>query len=331
MTTTRTSSSDRAPSRMPRKIRIGSRPSKLALAQASIVRERLTKQISGIEIEIVEIRTSGDKMTSASLADVGGKGLFIKELEQALAARTIDAAVHSMKDLPAVLPQQFRVAAVLERENTADILVTRDGSALAALPAGARLGTSSSRRRFQALRKNRAIEILPLRGNVDTRLARIADGTFDAIIVAMAGVKRLGRVNDVKFVELDGRDFIPAGGQGALAIETLADSDAADLVSAISDPRAFYETAAERAFLATIGASCTTPVGVRATMPTDPLRAGTLLIWAMLFSQDGSRELVDAIIEPLDPNLAPSAAEYSGGRLAGDMLERGAAAILSSH
>jgi len=316
---------------MPRKIRIGSRRSKLALAQASIVRERLTKQISGIEIEIIEIRTSGDKMTSASLADVGGKGLFIKELEQALAARTIDAAVHSMKDLPAILPQQFRVAAVLERENTADILVTRDGAALAALPAGARLGTSSSRRRFQALRINRGIEILPLRGNVDTRLARIADGTFDAIIVAMAGVKRLGRVNDVKFVELDGRDFIPAGGQGALAIETLADSDAADLVSAISDPRAFYETAAERAFLATIGASCTTPVGVRATMPTDPLRAGTLLIWAMLFSQDGSRELVDAIIEPLDPNLAPSAAEYSGGRLAGDMLERGAAAILSSH
>ncbi|HMD04001.1 MAG TPA: hypothetical protein VKG68_01930, partial [Candidatus Binatus sp.] len=126
---------------MPRKIRIGSRPSKLALAQASIVRERLTKQISGIEIEIIEIRTSGDKMTSASLADVGGKGLFIKELEQALAAGTIDAAVHSMKDLPAVLPQEFRVAAVLERENTADILVTRDGSALAALPAGARLGT----------------------------------------------------------------------------------------------------------------------------------------------------------------------------------------------
>jgi len=316
---------------MPRKIRIGSRPSKLALAQAAIVRERLRKEIPGMEIEIVEIRTSGDKMTSASLADVGGKGLFIKELEQALAARTIDAAVHSMKDLPAVLPPEFRVAAVLARENTADILVTRDGSTLAALPAGARLGTSSSRRRFQALRKNRAIEILPLRGNVDTRLARIADGTFDAIIVAMAGVKRLGRVNDVKFVELDGRDFIPSGGQGALAIETLADRDTDDLahaLSAINDARAFYETAAERAFLAAIGASCTTPVGVRATMPTDPLRAGTLVVWAMLFSPDGSRELVDAIIEPLDPNLAPSAAEYSGGRLAGDMLERGAGALL---
>jgi hydroxymethylbilane synthase len=309
---------------MPRKIRIGSRPSKLALAQAAIVRERLTKQIPGIvEIEIIEIHTSGDKMTSASLADVGGKGLFIKELEQALAARTIDAAVHSMKDLPAVLPQQFRVTAVLERENTADILVTRDGSALAALPAGTRLGTSSSRRRFQALRMNRALEILPLRGNVDTRLARVADGTLDAIVVAMAGVKRLGRANDVKFVDLDAREFIPSGGQGALAIETLADSDVADLASAINDPRAFYETAAERAFLAAIGASCTTPVGVRATIAGDSLKLA-----AMLFSPDGARELVDAIIEPLDPNLAPSAAENSGQRLAEKMLARGAAAIL---
>ena len=208
---------------MPLKIRVGSRPSKLALAQAAIVRDLLSSKIPGIEIEIVEIRTSGDKNTSASLADVGGKGLFIKELEQALADRTIDAAVHSMKDLPAILPEQFRVAAVLERENTADILVTPDGSTLSALTAGARLGTSSSRRRLQALRINRGLTILPLRGNVDTRLARVADGTFDAIIIALAGVKRLGRAKDVKFVELDARDFIPAGGQGALAIETFAD------------------------------------------------------------------------------------------------------------
>ena len=316
---------------MPLKIKIGSRPSKLALAQASIVRDRLTAQISGIEIEIVEIRTSGDRMTSASLADVGGKGLFIKELEQALANRMVDAAVHSMKDLPALLPSQFRIAAVPGRENTSDILVTRDGSTLSALPAGARLGTSSSRRRFQALRVNRGLEILPLRGNVDTRLARVADGSFEAIIVAMAGLKRLDRVKDVKFVELDAPDFIPAGGQGALAIETLADHKGDELdraLSAINDARAFYETAAERAFLAALGASCTTPVGVRAFMPTDALRADTLVIWAMLFSPDGSRELSDAIIEARDPNLAPSAAENSGKGFAEVMLARGAAALL---
>jgi hydroxymethylbilane synthase len=308
------------------KIRIGSRPSKLALAQASIVRDRLAAQIAGTEIEIIEIRTSGDKMTSASLADVGGKGLFIKELEQALADRTIDAAVHSMKDLPAILPEQFRVAAVLERENTSDILVTRDGSTLSALPPGARLGTSSSRRRFQALRMNRGLAILPLRGNVDTRLARVADSTFDAIIVAIAGVNRLGRIKDVKFAELDARDFIPAGGQGALAIETLAHRKGDELdraLGAINDARAFYETAAERAFLASIDASCTTPVGVRARIDGD-----TLALAAMLFSPDAARELSESIREPLGSDLAPAAAENSGKRLAEKMLARGAAALL---
>ncbi len=313
---------------MPLKIRIGSRPSKLALAQASIVRARLAAQLFGAEIEIVEIRTSGDKMTSASLAEVGGKGLFIKELEQALANRTIDAAVHSMKDLPALLPSQFRIAAVPGRENTSDILVTRDGSTLSVLPAGARLGTSSSRRRFQALRKNRGLEILSLRGNVDTRLARVADGGFDAIIIAMAGLKRLGRVKDVKFVELDARDFIPAGGQGALAIETLANGGESSkeldrALSAINDPHAFYETAAERAFLAAIDASCTTPVGVRARIEGD-----TLALAAMLFSPDGARELSESIEEPVAHDLAAGAAENSGKRLAEKMLARGAATML---
>ncbi|HKN13469.1 MAG TPA: hydroxymethylbilane synthase [Candidatus Binatus sp.] len=307
------------------KIRIGSRSSKLALAQAAIVRDRLAAQIPA-EIEIVEIRTSGDKMTSASLADVGGKGLFIKELEQALADRMIDAAVHSMKDLPALLPERFRVAAVPARENTADILVTRDGSTLSTLPAGARLGTSSSRRRFQALRMNRGLEILPLRGNVDTRLARVADGSFDAIIVAMAGLRRLGRVKDVRFVELDARDFIPAGGQGALAIETLANRGANELdhaLSAINDARAFYETAAERAFLAAMNASCTTPVGVQARIDGD-----TLALAAMLFSPDGARDLSESMREPIASDFAPTAAEDSGKRLAEKMLARGAAALL---
>lgn len=309
------------------KIRIGSRPSKLALAQASIVRERLIAHDPAIEIQIVEIRTSGDKMTSASLAEVGGKGLFIKELEQALADKKIDAAVHSMKDLPAVLPPEFRIAAVPVREDTADILVTREASTLSALPAGARLGTSSSRRRFQALRLNRGLDVQPLRGNVDTRLSRVADGTFEAVILALAGVKRLGRINDLNFVELDARDFIPSGGQGALAVETCADRAANDLtraLAAINDAPAFFETVAERAFLATIGASCTMPVGVRATMGGDKLGLA-----AMLFSPDGSRELTEAIEEPLSADLAPSSAEAAGQLLAQKMLARGADSLLS--
>jgi hydroxymethylbilane synthase len=313
------------------KIKIGSRPSKLALAQAAIVRRRLAAQIPAAEIEVVEIRTSGDKLTTASLAEIGGKGLFIKELEQALVARQIDLAVHSMKDLPAVLAPQFRVSCVVERENTADVLVTREGATLAALPAGARLGSSSSRRRFQALRVNRGLEIVPLRGNVDTRLGKVADGSLDAIIVAMAGLKRLGRLGDVKFVELDARDFIPAGAQGALAIETLADrtvagsKDIDDALAALNDARAFYETAAERGFLARIEASCTTPVGVRATVAMT-----TLTMRAILFSPDGSRELSESIEDPLDPKLFASSAENIGKKLAEKMLARGAAAMLRS-
>jgi hydroxymethylbilane synthase len=307
------------------KIKIGSRPSKLALAQAAIVSGRLSAQIPGVEIEVVEIRTSGDKLTSGSLAEIGGKGLFVKELEQALAARRIDIAVHSMKDLPAVLPAEFRIASVVEREDTADVLVTRDGAALTALRAGAKLGTSSSRRRFQAARVNRGLEIVPLRGNVDTRLSRVADGSLDAVIVAKAGLKRLGRIADVKFVELDARDFIPAGAQGALAIETLADgsSEIHNMLEALNDARAFHETAAERGFLAAINASCTTPVGVRATV------APTLLTMrAILFSPDGAREISESIEDALDPKLAPSAAENTGKRLAEKMLARGAAAML---
>ena len=312
------------------KIKIGSRPSRLALAQASIVRARLAAQIPGVEIEVVEIRTSGDKLVSASLADVGGNGLFVKELEQALAAEEIDIAVHSMKDLPADLAPEFRVACVVERENTADVLVTRDGAALAEMPVGARLGTSSPRRRFQALRVNRGLEIQPLRGNVDTRLARVADGSLDAVIVAMAGLKRLGRIDTVKFVELDARDFIPAGAQGALAIETLTDRSGREIdhaLEALNDARAFYETAAERAFLAAIGASCTTPVGVRASVEATTSKVA---IRAILFSLDGAREISESLEDALDPKLAPVSAEKFGKRLAEKMLARGAAAMLRS-
>ena len=179
---------------------------------------------------------------------------------------------------------------------------------------------------MQALRINRGLTILPLRGNVDTRLARVADGTFDAIIIALAGVKRLGRAKDVKFVELDARDFIPAGGQGALALETLADRKGDELgraLAALNDVRASYETAAERAFLAAMGASCTTPVGVRAVVERDQLALA-----AMLFSPDGARELSGSLEQPLARDLAPSIAREAGKLLAGQMLARGAAALL---
>ena len=204
------------------KLRIGSRPSRLALAQAELVRAQLAQAVPDLACEIVEIRTSGDKMTTAYLARVGGKGLFIRELEQALLDKQIDLAVHSLKDLPAVLAPEFQLAAIPKREDPRDVLVTSDGGSFASLPKGARLGTSSLRRRFQALKANPGLDISPLRGNVDTRLQKVADGSLDAIVIAMAGLNRLGRASDVKFSPLDDRAFIPTGGQAALAVETLA-------------------------------------------------------------------------------------------------------------
>jgi hydroxymethylbilane synthase len=287
-------------------LRIGSRPSALALAQANLVKTRLVNavQVLRIEIdlrvEIVPISTSGDKMTSASLARVGGKGLFIRELEQALAEHRVDIAVHSMKDLPAILPAQFRIAAVPEREDPRDVLITRRGSGWDALPQGARLGTSSTRRRLEALRLRSDLDVQPLRGNVDTRLNRLANGDFNAIILAMAGLKRLGRSGDnFLYSPLDDLSFIPSGGQGALAIEALADTTirgSAELehaIASLNDPRAFAEVTAERSFLATIGASCVSPVGVKATADDD-----TLKLCAILFSANGEKSLAGAIEEP---------------------------------
>ncbi|HLX36296.1 MAG TPA: hydroxymethylbilane synthase, partial [Candidatus Binataceae bacterium] len=191
-------------------LKIGSRPSKLAIIQAEMVRDAIAAVLPELAIEIVPIKTTGDKILTPSLADVGGKGLFIKELEQALAEHRVDIAVHSMKDLPAVLESQFRIVATPERENPHDALIASNGARLKDLPKAARLGTSSARRRFEALRVNPHLEMVPLRGNVDTRLAKLQSGEMDAIIVAVAGLKRLGRLNDLRYEELDERDFVPA-------------------------------------------------------------------------------------------------------------------------
>lgn len=310
------------------RLRIGSRPSRLALAQTEIVRSRLAGMVPDLSAEVVEIRTSGDRMASASLAGVGGKGLFIRELEQALLEKRIDLAVHSMKDLPASLEPQFRIAAVSEREDPRDVLVTRDGSPLASLPKGTRLGTSSLRRRFQVLRANPGLEIFPLRGNVDTRVRRVTEDGLDAIVIAMAGLRRLGLSSDVRFTPLDERDFIPAGGQAVLAIETLANISSPQLdrtLAVLNDPRARFETTAERAFLAAIGASCATPVGAKATVAKDAVS-----LRAILFSRDGSAEMSDELEEPLDVDLAPSAAQSLGVRLGERMLARGADRLIAN-
>lgn len=314
-----------APSARP--LRIGSRPSRLALAQAEIVRNRLAEIAPRLKCEVVPIRTSGDRMTSASLAKVGGKGLFVKELEQALRERRIDLVVHSMKDLPAGLAPGLTIAAVPEREDPRDALITRQPGGLHALPRAARVGTSSSRRHFELVRLRPDLTVSPLRGNVDTRLERLARGELEAIILALAGLRRLGRLEGLNLQELDELDFVPAGGQGALAVEALLSApiggshEVADALSHLNDVSASAETTAERAFLAAIGASCVSPVGVRAK-----LEDGKLGLRAHLFSIDGSRELADSIDEPAD--RSSGSARKAGAKLAERMLAHGARELI---
>jgi hydroxymethylbilane synthase len=246
-----------------------------------------------------------------------------------------------MKDLPAQLTPGFRIAAVPERADPRDALLARIGGSLAALPRGARLGTSSMRRRFEALRLRPDLEIAALRGNVDTRLARLAAGDFDAIILAMAGLLRLERDERddaaAALVPLDARDFVPCGGQGALCIEALASRQVAGspeleaALAALDDPRAHVEVAAERAFLAALGASCVSPVGVYATLEAD-----TLAMRALVFSVDGARHLSDEISGNVTDGAAagtPGAplerAAALGARLAQRMLADGAGALVA--
>jgi hydroxymethylbilane synthase len=317
------------------RLRIGSRPSALALAQANLIKRQIEAALPGLTTEMVAVSTSGDKLATASLAQIGGKGLFIRELEQALAAGHIDLAVHSMKDLPAVLPDGFRLAAVPERENPRDALITRSRSGWNRLERGARLGTSSTRRRLEALRLRPDLAVIPLRGNVDTRLARLAAGDFDAIILAVAGLRRLGRLDAIDYTELDEREFVPSGGQGALALEARAvgmiggAEEIEGAVASLNDACALAEVTAERAFLATIGASCVSPVGVKATV-----EGGSISLHALLFSVDGTRHLADEIATPYRgedarAGSAPTAAAI-GATLGRRMIDRGARDLIAS-
>jgi hydroxymethylbilane synthase len=239
-------------------LRLGTRGSRLAMAQSEHVRQRLAAM--GITCELVEIKTSGDRIQDRPLADAGGKGLFVKELEEALLAERIDFAVHSMKDVPVELPPGLSLGAVLEREDPRDALIARGCSALAELAPGARLGTASVRRRAQALRARPDLNVTLLRGNVDTRLRRLEAGDFDAILLAFAGLKRLGLAARPLCL-LETGDWLPALAQGAVGIELRTDD--ARTRTAIAPLRHLPTEIAvtcERAFQAALDGSCRTPI-----------------------------------------------------------------------
>ena len=269
-------------------LRIGTRGSPLALAQARLVRASLAAAhgLNEEAIALQTIRTSGDRIQDRPLADAGGKGLFTKEIEEALLAREIDLAVHSAKDMPTVLPDGLVLAAFLEREDVRDAFISRKAKTLADLPAGAVVGTGSLRRQALVKRAQPALIVVPLRGNVETRLRKLDAGEMDATILALAGLKRLGLADRATAV-LDIEGFLPAVGQGAITIETRADdARTRALVAAIDHADTATALGAERAFLGVLDGSCRTPIAGHAIVDAD-----TVSFRGMILRPDGSEAL----------------------------------------
>jgi hydroxymethylbilane synthase len=295
-------------------IKIGTRGSPLALVQAESVAAPL--RALGHDVEIVPVRTEGDRRLEVQLAAIGGKGLFVREIEEMLLAGTLDCAVHSLKDLPAETPAGLALAAFPEREDPRDVLVTREPRRFEDLRPGARLGTGSPRRRALALALRGDLVVEPVRGNVGTRLAKLESAGLDGVLLAAAGLKRLG-VAPPHVQALDPDTFVPAVGQGVLAIETRADDRR---VLAVLSPLDHAPTRAcalaERACLGRLGASCASPVAAHAVLEGVSLR-----ITALVASDDGRKVLRAALAG------AAADAERLGRRAADSLLEQGAATV----
>ena len=264
-----------------RRLVIGSRRSKLAMVQAQYVRDTLKKFYPALDIEIETIKTKGDKITDVALSKIGDKGLFTKEIEDALLSKSIDLAVHSMKDLPTELPNGLGIAAVTKREDPRDVLVSKQGFDIKALPKYSKVGTSSLRRRVQLLHLRSDLNILDLRGNVDTRLAKLKNGLYDAIMLAYAGIKRLGLKPNLSVIPIE--EIMPQAGQGALGIEVHEDAAEIErLVKVLDDADSHLAIDAERAVLAGLEGGCQVPIGVYAAIAEDRID-----IKAGIFSLDG--------------------------------------------
>ena len=266
------------------RLRIGSRGSQLALWQAHHISALLREK--GHEVELEIIKTTGDKITDVALAMVGTKGMFTKEIEEALAEGRVDLAVHSLKDLPTELSLGFEIAAITTRENTCDVFLSKKYASVDELPERAKVGTSSLRRQAQLKARRPDLDIHPLRGNVDTRLRKLEEGEYDAIILAAAGLNRLGKTQLVKQV-IPPDVMCPAAGQGALGIEIRAgDAATRQHLAFLDDPAARATTTCERALLNRLGGGCQVPIGASATM-----KNGRLHLEAIVAHPDGSQVL----------------------------------------
>lgn len=299
-----------------RHLRIGTRGSLLAKWQAESVRKQLFAS-AGVEAEIVIIKTSGDKMQMSPLSQIGGKGIFIKELEEALLEETIDLAVHSVKDIPTDTPSRLMFPAVCRREDVRDCLVGPSGTTLASLREGARVGTGSLRRQAQLRHIRPDLDVRDLRGNVDTRLRKAESGEYEAVMLAKAGLDRLGwsaRITETLSPEI----FLPAVGQGAIAVECrLRDTEAEELVGRLDDAETRTAIIAERALLAALQGGCQVPLGAWARIEREEL-----VMEACVCSVDGTQYVRQRA------TATPEQAAELGGHMANLLTEAGAQSIL---
>ncbi|MCC8476809.1 hydroxymethylbilane synthase [Streptomyces globisporus] len=309
-------------------LRLGTRRSKLAMAQSGLVAEAV-REVTGRAVELVEITTYGDT-SREHLAQIGGTGVFVAALREALLRGEVDFAVHSLKDLPTSQPDELVLAAVPQREDPRDALVARDGLTFEQLPEGARIGTGSPRRMAQLNAYARShglrIETVPIRGNVDTRIGFVRDGELDAVVLAAAGLSRLGRSGEVTdFLPVD--TVLPAPGQGALAIECAASSaDLAAALAELDDPYTRVAVTAERALLAALEAGCSAPVGALADVLVDGHVVNELRLRGVVGSTDGSSLVQLSTTGPVPTSHDDAAA--LGRELASEMLAKGAAGLM---
>ncbi len=302
---------------MRKQIRIGSRGSALALWQAEWVKSELEKKYASISVTLTKIKTTGDKILDVPLAMVGGKGLFVKEIEEAMLEGEIDIAVHSMKDVPTFFPDGLHLSCITKREDARDALLTRNKVKFKDLPKGANVGTSSLRRQAQLMNVRPDFVIHQLRGNVDTRLRKLKEGQYDAIILAAAGVKRLGLAENVSEY-IDPEISLPAIGQGALGIECRVDDrELNDLIAFFNHADTRICVTGERALLRRLEGGCQVPIACYGEM-----KDGKLHLTGLVGSVDGKRIIKDAI------DGAPEKAEKLGVMLAEKLLSRGADVIL---
>ncbi len=309
------------------KLRIGSRGSQLALWQANHIAALLRMQ--GHEVEIEIIKTTGDRLQEATFAQVGSKGMFTKEIEEALAERRVDLAVHSLKDLPTELPERFALAATPVRVDPRDVFVSMDYANLAALSKHARVGTSSQRRRAQLKALRPDVEAVEFRGNVDTRLRKLSEGQVDAVLLAAAGLDRLGRTDWVR-ERLDPMDFCPAAGQGALGIETRRDdATTIDAVSFLDHADTRFAVTAERAALAALGGGCQVPIGIHCR-PSALQSGAEVEAWNEIFGVVASPETGKVIRAHLHAPCEKANPTAFGRTVAEVLLEEGAGPMLAA-